>query len=353
MATKVESIEKLVPPVEEFLKAGSHFGHTTRRWHPSNKQYIYKQKQNMQIIDVRETRARFVKAMEVLEEVLAQKGNILIVGTKKQAANLVKSFAEKYGLYYVVDKWPSGLFTNFSVLSETIFKLMRLEKDSVKFSHTLPKKELLTMKRQAQKMRKQLEGVMFMKKAPDLMIIIDVRYEVIALKEAALKKVPVIGLVDTDSDSRFITHPVPINDDAIRSLKLVLDTFAALFEKRLNTVLIKRRENYQKDLDILQKKVDHEAAVKEKMEQEEFRVIKSSKVDKAKKVETKVKVIKASQLQALDTLDLSPGVVAKLTKGGIKSVETLKQKSLAELKSIPGIGDKTAQQILKVVKKVK
>lgn len=211
----------------ELLEAGVHFGHQTQRWNPKMKKYIYGERNGIYIINLQKTTVMLDKAYEAVREVASKGKNIVFVGTKKQASEIVEQEANRCGAFYINRRWLGGTLTNFETIRTRIKKLNELEelRDSGHFDR-LPKKEVSVMTKQIEKLNKSLGGIKKMKGMPDLLFIVDQKRELIAIKEANKIHIPVIGLVDTNSDPDGIDYVIPGNDDAIRSIRLIAGKIA-------------------------------------------------------------------------------------------------------------------------------
>ncbi|MBN2453831.1 MAG: 30S ribosomal protein S2 [Candidatus Omnitrophica bacterium] len=213
--------------MRSLLEAGVHFGHETKRWNPKMKKYIFGSKNGIYIIDLEKTQASILKACEFLKKVASSGGYILFVGTKKQAQEIVKAEALRSGMFYVNQRWLGGMLTNFQTIKKSIKRLNEIER--MKEDGTmakLSKKEVSALNRELFKLNKNLEGIRHMDKLPKAVFVVDAKKEEIAVKEANTLKIPVVALVDTNSDPDRIEYVVPGNDDAIRSIKLIANTLA-------------------------------------------------------------------------------------------------------------------------------
>lgn len=211
----------------ELLEAGVHFGHQTQRWNPKMKKYIYGERNGIYIINLQQTTEMLDKAYEMAKQIASQGKNVVFVGTKKQAAEVVQQEAERCKSFYINKRWLGGTLTNFETIRTRIKKLNELEelRDSGHFDR-LPKKEVAMMSKQIAKLNKSLGGIKKMRGMPDLLFVIDQKRELLAIKEANKVGIPVIGLVDTNSDPDNINYVIPGNDDAIRSVKLIVGKIA-------------------------------------------------------------------------------------------------------------------------------
>lgn len=211
----------------ELLEAGVHFGHQTQRWNPKMKPYIYGARNGIYVLDLRKTTDLLDKAYDVVREYAAKNKNILFVGTKKQAAEVVAEEAARAGAYYINRRWLGGMLTNFETIRGRVNKLRELE-EFMTSGHTekLPKKEIAQLNRELGKLSKTLGGIKDMRGLPDLIFIVDQKKELIAIQEANKLNIPVICLADTNADPDGIDFIIPGNDDAIRSIKLISSKLA-------------------------------------------------------------------------------------------------------------------------------
>lgn len=211
----------------ELLEAGVHFGHQTQRWNPKMKPYIYGARNGIYVIDLRKTTDMLDKAYEVVREYAAKNKNILFVGTKRQASEVIAEEATRAGAYYINKRWLGGLMTNFETIRGRVNKLREIE-EFFTSGHVekLPKKEVAQLQRQLDKLSKTLGGIKDMRGLPDLIFIIDQQKELIAIQEANKLNIPVICLADTNANPDNIDFLIPGNDDAIRSIKLIASKLA-------------------------------------------------------------------------------------------------------------------------------
>ena len=211
----------------ELLEAGVHFGHQTQNWNPKMKPYIYGARNGIYVIDLRKTTGLLDEAYEVVRDYAARGRNVLFVGTKKQAADVVAEEAKRAGAYYINRRWLGGMLTNFETIRARINKLRELE-DFINSGHSekLPKKEQAQLNRQLAKLSKTLGGIKEMRGLPDIIFVVDQKKELIAIQEANKLNIPVICLADTNADPDGINHIIPGNDDAIRSIQLVSSKLA-------------------------------------------------------------------------------------------------------------------------------
>ena len=213
--------------VKEMLKAGLHFGHQTRRWNPKMKPYIYGPRNGIYIINLDKSKKLFDTASEFVTNEIAQGGNLLFVGTKRQARNIIKEEAVRCGMPYVDHRWLGGMLTNFQTIKNSIERLKSIESmqedGSIK---RFPKKEILLMGKERVKLERNVGGIKNMRNIPSAVLVIDPKNEAIALNEARKLKIPVIALTDTNCDPDGIDYIIPGNDDAIRSIRLICSQLA-------------------------------------------------------------------------------------------------------------------------------
>ncbi len=206
--------------IQQLLEAGVHLGHKTLRWNPKMKKYIFGKRDSIHIIDLTQTLELINVALEKVYKIISENGKILFISTKKQASEAVAELAKDTGQYYVNHRWLGGMLTNWDTISNSIKKLEKLNIDLVSENRGFTKKELLKMSVQRDKLQKSLGGIADMKKIPDLVFVIDTNYESLAIKEAIKLNIPIVAILDTNSDPVGINFPIPGNDDARRSIDL-------------------------------------------------------------------------------------------------------------------------------------
>jgi len=205
------------------LEAGVHFGHQKRRWNPKMKEYIFTTRDDIYIIDLQKTAKKIEEAYKALKEIAENGGKVLFVGTKKQAQEAAEENAARTNMYFINERWLGGTLTNFKTIRSRIRRLEdieKMEKDGT--FEVLPKKEVIQIKKEYEKLNKNLRGIRDMKKLPDALVIVDPRKEEIAIKEARILGIPVFGVVDTNCDPDMVDYVIPGNDDAVRSVKLMI-----------------------------------------------------------------------------------------------------------------------------------
>ena len=220
--------------MKQLLEAGVHFGHQTRRWNPKMAEYIYTERNGIYIINLQKTVKKIEEAYAFVKEVAESGQDILFVGTKKQAQDSIKEEAERVGMYYVNARWLGGMMTNFKTIQKRIDRLAQINKMEEEGTFDLlPKKEVIKLKAQRDKLEKYLGGIKDMKKLPGALFVVDPRKEHIAITEAKKLGIPVVAIVDTNCDPDDVDYVIPGNDDAIRAVKLIAETMAnAIIEGR-------------------------------------------------------------------------------------------------------------------------
>ena len=214
--------EDLNVTVKDLLEAGAHFGHQKRRWNPKMKRYIFEERNGIYIIDLAKTMQQIRNAVAVVKEVVAKRGSILFVGTKKQAKPVIKEVAEGAGEFYVCERWLGGMLTNLTTIRQSVKTLERIEKKIATGGDLLTKKELSVLGKERIKLDRNLSGIRAMRKPPALLIVVDPSMEHIAVAEACKLGIPVMALVDTNCDPDPIDHVIACNDDALKSIKIIL-----------------------------------------------------------------------------------------------------------------------------------
>jgi len=213
--------------MKALLEAGVHFGHQTRRWNPKMEQYIFTERNGIYIIDLQKTVKLVEEAYEFVKEVAANDGEILFVGTKKQAQEAIETEAQRCGMHYVNQRWLGGTLTNFKTIRKRIDRLHELNKmEEDGAFNVLPKKEVIQLRHERERLEKFLGGIKNMNRIPDALFVVDPRKEKIAVSEARKLGIPVVAIVDTNCDPDEIDYVIPGNDDAIRAVKLLTETIA-------------------------------------------------------------------------------------------------------------------------------
>lgn len=222
--TTKKSSKVSIPTIDQMLEAGVHFGHQTKRWHPKMQSKIFDSRNGVHIIDIYKTRDSLAKAVEFLEDA-ASRGEVVLVGTKRQAANIIRDSAIEAGAHFVNQRWAGGLLTNFKKVKESFAKLRELEKGFEEGVQDRTKYEVSVMKRDWSKLDRLYSGIKSLDSKPTALVVIDAKFEKGAVSEARNLNIPVVALVDTNTNPDIVPYPIPCNDDAIASIKLMMDTF--------------------------------------------------------------------------------------------------------------------------------
>ena len=290
------------------LEAGVHFGHQKRRWNPKMKEYIYTTRDDIYIIDLQKTARAIERAYAALQEIAENGGKVLFVGTKKQAQEAAEENATRTNMYFINERWLGGTLTNFKTIKSRIRRMEEIEKmEEDGTFDLLPKKEVAGLRKEYEKLNKNLRGIRDMKKVPDALVIVDPRKEEIAIKEARILGIPVFGIVDTNCDPDMVDYVIPGNDDAVRAVKLVIGALT-------NAIAV---ANGNEVIDYI---TDEDKAKEAKRKE------KNSKVEKKEEVKKEVKEEKK------ETVDYDKMTVAEL-------------KEIAKEKSINVTGLKKAEII--------
>lgn len=377
-----------LPTIQDLFKSGFHFGHMTSKWNPNMSQYIYTTKDKIHIIDLVKTHELMGPFFDALSE-CAKKGNILIVGTKKQASQVVKASALKSGMYYVVNRWPGGLLTNFEIVKKGIDQMMKEEEIIAESPAIYTKKEIIEMKKSLNRKLYLYEGVENMKSMPSAVVIIDGNVERSAIREARSLGITLFGMVDTNTDPNKFDYFIPANDDATKSILLFLEYVENVIqETNWAKELLSINKLREDKLEQLKKKGEEARKLLEQeriMQAEKMRAIKSGKsivvtehfeedkdyveveklsdndkkpkktVKKAVKTNTKKsKSVGTIELKVntIDKLKLTEREMKLLQNANIKTAEEISKMGKQGLIEVEGIGDKTADKILLKVNKL-
>jgi len=240
--------------IKQLLEAGAHFGHQTSRWHPRMKSYIFTKRNGIHIIDLEQTTSRLDKACDFVQQIVAEGGKILFVSTKKQAQDIIEEEAKRCDMYYVNQRWIGGVLTNFGTIQARIDYLVRLEDQEARGDfNRLPKKEALKLKEEILRLNRRLGGFKEMTSLPAALFIVDIVKENIALAEAKRVGIPVIAIVDTNCNPDDIDYPIPANDDAIKTIKLMCSKIAdAVIEAKASEAVITAEEEQEEEAEELE-----------------------------------------------------------------------------------------------------
>ena len=211
---------------EDLLGSGAHFGHVTRKWNPNFSPYIISEKNGVHIIDLESTIKAVNDAAEHVKKIVRKDGEILFVGTKKQAQDIIQQEADRCSMFYIVERWLGGTLTNFSTIKKSIKRLKLLEKEGSNLYENMTKKETQMLNREKLKLADQHRGIKDMRRLPDLVVIVDAQYEDTAIKEARRLDIPTIAIVDSNTDPNKVTYPIPANDDSMRTINIIISALA-------------------------------------------------------------------------------------------------------------------------------
>ena len=258
-----------VIPMKSLLEAGVHFGHQTRRWNPKMKKFIFTERNGIYIIDLQKTVKKVDEAYEVVRQVAADGGNILFVGTKKQAQDAIEFEAKRADQYYVSQRWLGGMLTNYETIKKSINRLEEIERMSEDGTFDLlPKKEVIGLERELEKLNKYLSGIKDMPGIPDLMFVVDPKNEYIAVREARRLGIPIVGIVDTNTDPDDVDYPIPGNDDAIRAVKLITAAMADAIIEGKQGESLSSEEEFEVSNETEEKVEDEEVISEEEVAEE-------------------------------------------------------------------------------------
>ena len=234
---------------EDLLGTGAHFGHVTRKWNPNFKPHILLEKNGVHIINLESTIEGFNKAAAFVKEIISKNGEVLFVGTKKQAQDIVQQEADKCSMFYIVERWLGGTLTNFSTIKKSIKRLKMLEKEGSNLYENLTKKETQMLNRERVKLADQHRGIKDMRRLPDAVIVVDAQYEDTAIREAKRLYIPVIAIVDSNTDPTKVDYPIPANDDSIRTIQLIIAALADAVNEARGIVAEKNKKKSEKKLE--------------------------------------------------------------------------------------------------------
>ena len=348
------------------LEAGVHFGHQKRRWNPKMKEYIYTSRDDIYIIDLQKTSKKLDEAYEAMKEIAANEGKVLFVGTKKQAQEAAEESATRVGMYFVNERWLGGTLTNFKTIRSRIRRMEtieRMEQDGT--FELLPKKEVLEIRKEYEKLNKNLRGIREMDKLPNALVIVDPRKEEIAIREARKLNIPIFGVVDTNCDPDMVDYIIPGNDDAVRSVKLMIGVLTNAIAEATGKEMIDyiteedknkatRKDNkdeneFEKELE----KTENEPIVKEdesdeKESRKEFHKEKKEFHKEDKKVEKAPK--EETETEAKEEVKEEKKESKKEVKEDLSSKNLTELKEIAKERKIKGYSKMKKEELLEALK---
>ncbi len=322
------------------LEAGVHFGHQKRRWNPKMKEFIYTTRDDIYIIDLQKTVKKLEEAYDAAKEIAEAGGSFLFVGTKKQAQEAAEESAVRTGMYFVNERWLGGTLTNFKTIRSRIRRMEQIEKmEEDGTFDLLPKKEVIQIRKEYDKLNRNLRGIREMKKMPQALVIVDPRKEEIAIKEARILGIPVFGIVDTNCDPDMVDYVIPGNDDAVRSVKLLIGVLTnAIAEVNGKEVIDyiseedkgKAAKKESKKEESVPEVKEEKASVEE--QKEEKTPVEEPKVEKKPVVKEEKKEAPKKESKDIDGLTLAE-LKAMAKDKGVKGYSTMKKADLIEVLS--------------------
>jgi small subunit ribosomal protein S2 len=279
--------------IKQFLEAGVHFGHRTSKWNPKMKKFIFGERSDIYIIDLEKTQECVNKARDFLKDITSKGETVLFVGTKKQAQEIVLQEAIRCGMYYVTERWPGGLLTNFSTIKKRINRLKEIEKMQEDGTfEKLTKKEVAGLLNELNKLKKNFNGIVQMERLPKAIYIVDTKKEETAVREACRLSIPIIGLVDTNTDPDSIAYPIPGNDDATKSIHLITSLITdAVIEGR------KKFLNYLSESSVVIKQQEEEKELPAVLPEEEIKIKEIEEIVETSEPSEEAKIIKKGRLK--------------------------------------------------------
>ena len=321
------------------LEAGVHFGHQRRRWNPKMREYIYTSRDDIYIIDLQKTAKKIEEAYAAMKEIAEAEGKVLFVGTKKQAQEAAEECALRTNMYFVNERWLGGTLTNFKTIRSRIKRLEQIEKmESDGTFDLLPKKEVIKIKKEYDKLNKYLRGIREMKKLPAALVIVDPRKEENAIKEARILNIPVFGVVDTNCDPDMVDYVIPGNDDAVRSVKLMLGV--------LTNAIAEVNGNEMIDFLTEEDKAKAEKKAKKQEIKEEIKEVKENAKEKKEEIKENIKATKKEVKEAAKEVVEDVKDVMK----DIKDMTLTELKEVAKIKGIKGYSKLKKDELLEVLK---
>ena len=329
------------------LEAGVHFGHQTKRWNPKMKEYIYTSRDDIYIIDLQKTVKKIEEAYDALKKIAEDGGKVIFVGTKKQAQEAAKEEALRSESYYMVERWLGGTLTNFRTIKRRINRIEQIEKMEENGTfEMLPKKEVIKIRKEYDKLKLYFEGVREMKKMPDAMIIVDPKKEINAIREARKLNIPVFGIVDTNCDPDLVDYVIPANDDAVRSIKVVLGVLNNAICEATNKELVDyvteddkvNMADVVEDIKVVEKEDKVEAKEEKKPAKKETKkeVVKEEKVEEKKETKKTTKKVEKKEEVKEEKKTTKKAATKKEEKVDLSTLTVAELKEMAKAKGIEG-----------------
>ena len=329
------------------LEAGVHFGHQTKRWNPKMKEYIYTSRDDIYIIDLQKTVKKIEEAYDALKKIAEDGGKVIFVGTKKQAQEAAKEEALRSESYYMVERWLGGTLTNFRTIKRRISRIEQIEKMEENGTfEMLPKKEVIKIRKEYDKLKLYFEGVREMKKMPDAMIIVDPKKELNAIREARKLNIPVFGIVDTNCDPDLVDYVIPANDDAVRSIKVVLGVLNNAICEATNKELVDyvteddkvNMADVVEDIKVVEKedKVETKEEKKPAKKETKKEVVKEEKVEEKKETKKTTKKVEKKEEVKEEKKTTKKAATKKEEKVDLSTLTVAELKEMAKAKGIEG-----------------
>ena len=329
------------------LEAGVHFGHQTKRWNPKMKEYIYTSRDDIYIIDLQKTVKKIEEAYDALKKIAEDGGKVIFVGTKKQAQEAAKEEALRSESYYMVERWLGGTLTNFRTIKRRISRIEQIEKMEENGTfEMLPKKEVIKIRKEYDKLKLYFEGVREMKKMPDAMIIVDPKKELNAIREARKLNIPVFGIVDTNCDPDLVDYVIPANDDAVRSIKVVLGVLNNAICEATNKELVDyvteddkvNMADVVEDIKVVEKEDKVEVKEEKKPAKKETKkeVVKEEKVEEKKETKKTTKKVEKKEEVKEEKKTTKKAATKKEEKVDLSKLTVAELKEMAKAKGIEG-----------------
>jgi len=313
-----------VVSISNLLEAGVHFGHQTKRWNPKMKEYIYTSRDDIYIIDLQKTMECMEVAYQAINEIAKNGGSFIFVGTKKQAQEAALENATRSKSFYVVERWLGGTLTNFRTIRRRVRRLEEIEKMETNGTfEALPKKEVIQIKKEYEKLNKLLGGIREMEKLPQAMIIVDPKKEANAVKEARKLNIPVFGIVDTNCDPDDVDYVIPGNDDAVRSVKVVLGALTNAICEAKGLEII----DYSSEVETSETQGEKKESKKESKKEVKKEVKKETKKEEVKEEKVEKKAAKKAEKEDLSSKTLAD-LKAMAKEAGLKGYSTMKKEEL-------------------------